>query len=117
MLKQTEIHRDENGVVIARFSGRLTHGSSLGFTEAEVNQLIDNQNIRRIIFDLSDVEYMDSAGLGFIVMTHGKLQTYGGQLRIASPSQRVLELLRMTHTEGLLQIDSEPSESMERLKA
>lgn len=116
MLKQTEIHRDENGIAIAKFSGRLTQGSSLGFTEAEVNQLIDSQNVRKVIFDMTSVEYMDSAGLGFIVFTHGKLQTHGGQLRVASPNQRVLELLRMTHTEGLLQIDSDPGESIEKLK-
>jgi anti-sigma B factor antagonist len=117
MLSQTDIHRDENGIAIVKFSGRLTLGSSMSLAESKVNQLIDTQSIRKIIFDLTSVEYSDSAGLGFIVYTHGKLQKNGGQLRLAGPNLRLLEMFRMTNTEALLQIDSDTHESTEKLMA
>jgi anti-sigma B factor antagonist len=117
MLTQTDIHQDENGIAIVRFSGRLTTGSSMSLAESKIDDLIDGQNIRKMIFDLTSVEYMDSTGLAFIVYTHGKLQKSGGQLRLSGPNARVLEMFHITHTEGLLLIDSDTQESTEKLKA
>ena len=116
MLTQTEIHQDDSGIAIVKFTGRLTLGSSMSLAESKINQLIDGQGVLKIIFDLASVEFMDSAGLGLVIYMHGKLREKGGQLRLASPNPHVLDLFRMTHTAALLQIDSDTHESAERLK-
>lgn len=115
MATQTDISQD-NGIATVRFTGRITLGSSLSLAESQINQLIENQGTRKIIFDLTNVDYIDSAGLGFIVFMHGKLQEKGGQLRLAHPNSQLLDLFRMTHTYTLLQIDSDSRQSTENLK-
>lgn len=115
MLTQSEISH-ESGIATVKFTGRLTQGSSLSFAEAQLNQLIADQGVVKIILDLTNVDFIDSAGLGFIVLLRGKLQDKGGQLRLANPNPRVLDLFRLTHTDGLLQIDANARESSENLK-
>lgn len=116
MATETNISQD-NGIATVKFTGRITLGSSLSLAESQINQLIENEGARKIIFDLTNVDFIDSAGLGFVVFMHGRLQEKGGQLRLANPKSQVLDLFRMTHTYGLLQIDSEARQSTEDLKA
>ena len=49
-----------------------------------------------MVFDLSDLTYVDSAGIGIIVMCCGKMQAAGGELQLASLQPTVVELMRVT---------------------
>jgi anti-anti-sigma factor len=53
------------------------------------------------ILDLTEVPYMDSAGLGMIVSHYVHCQNNGIRLIAAGVSQRVLQLLQMTKTDNL----------------
>jgi anti-anti-sigma factor len=53
------------------------------------------------ILDLTEVPYMDSAGLGMIVSHYVRCQGKGIRLFAAGVSPRVLQLLEMTKTEDL----------------
>lgn len=116
MFTQTAISND-SGITTVKFTGRITQGSSLSLAEAQLNQLVVNQGVVKIIFDLTDVDFIDSAGLGFIVLLRGKLKDKGGQLRLANPNPRVLELFRLTHTDGFLEIDADTHESIDKMNA
>lgn len=115
MLTQTEISYEENGVAIVRLSGRFTLGSSMSLAESKINQLIEAQGIRKLVLDMTNVEHVDSAGLGLIVYMQGKLQELGGQIHLAAPNGRVMQLFQMTHTEKLLQIDPDVQTSLAKL--
>jgi anti-anti-sigma factor len=52
------------------------------------------------ILDLTDVPYMDSAGLGMIVSHYVRCQGRGVRLVAAGVSPRVLQLLEMTKVDG-----------------
>jgi anti-sigma B factor antagonist len=54
------------------------------------------------IFDLTQVPYMDSAGLGMLASQLARCQAAGVRLVLAGVSARVLELLRMTKLDGLI---------------
>jgi anti-anti-sigma factor len=53
------------------------------------------------ILDLTEVPYMDSAGLGLIVSHYVHCQNNGIRLIAAGISPRVLQLLQMTKTDNL----------------
>lgn len=57
-----------------------------------------------IVLDLSGVEYMSSAGLREIVTALKKAKRAGGDIRIAQPSDRVLEVLEMAGLDTIVQI-------------
>lgn len=51
------------------------------------------------ILDLTNVPYMDSAGLGLIISHYVRCQGRGVRLVLAGASERVVQLLQMTHVD------------------
>jgi anti-sigma B factor antagonist len=58
----------------------------------------------RVIVDLSQVEYIDSSGLGTLVNGFTMLDRAGGGLRILSPSERDMELMVLTKLASVFQV-------------
>ena len=54
------------------------------------------------IFDLTEVPYMDSMGLGMLASHYVRCQSKGIRLSITGVSPRVQELLRITRMENVL---------------
>ena len=97
-ISTTEIEPD---IVVVSIGGRLALGRECQQVEWAVDKLIDERR-KKVVFDLSELNYLDSTGLGIIVMCRGKLETAGGQLRVASPQPRILELMKMTRLDQIM---------------
>lgn len=54
------------------------------------------------ILDLTEVPYMDSAGMGAIINYHVHCEKCGNRLIVAGASSRVLELFRMTRVDRVI---------------
>ena len=54
------------------------------------------------IFNLTDVPYMDSAGLGLVVRHYARCQDKGVRFIAAGASPRVLELFRLTKVDTII---------------
>lgn len=97
-------------------SGPLTLGTSLKMADAQVQEAIA-AGFNRMVFDLSSVDYVDSAGLGMLVFTYGTLHEKSGLLRLCGVCPRVLSLLKLTKTDGVLAMDASREESLAALQA
>jgi anti-sigma B factor antagonist len=60
--------------------------------------------VKKVVFDLSRLDGIDSTGVGIIVVCHAKLQKVGGNLRLAGATGIVLETLQMTHVDKIVSI-------------
>ncbi|MBF8281866.1 MAG: hypothetical protein A2W37_15900 [Chloroflexi bacterium RBG_16_63_12] len=58
----------------------------------------------QIVLDLKNVEYMSSAGLRAMVSTLKAVKRVNGDLRLASPSPRVEEVLRLAGLTSIFSI-------------
>lgn len=94
--------------------GSLTLGSNLKMVEGQVQQLIE-EGVRKLVLDLTDCQYSDSAGLGFLIHTFGLVSGHGGTIRLCGVSDRVLEMLKMTKTDVLMPIDADRQASVGKL--
>ena len=56
------------------------------------------------IIDLTQVSYMDSAGIGCLVNAHVTCTKAGKTLLVVGPNQRVSAVLRHTRVDGVLSI-------------
>jgi len=74
--------RIEPDIVVVEFSGRLTmaEAESCGI-EKRLNKLV-RENKEKLIFDLTGVERMDSAGLGILIYCFPAVKRAGGRLRL-----------------------------------
>lgn len=90
-------------ITVIELTGRL----ALGRESQRIENLIDDlakKGSRRVIFDLTGVDYIDSAGVGMIALASGKLKESGGALALVAPEGRVLQLLNLTQMTNIVRI-------------
>lgn len=59
----------------------------------------------KLALDLSELRFLNSAGLGAVVMLVRDLKQAGGELRICSPTPTVRALFKMVRLENIAAID------------
>ena len=84
-----------NNVTILDLKGKITLGEGDEALKDKINSLIQ-QDRKRILLNLGDVPYIDSAGLGEIVRTYTTVSRQGGQLKLVYLTKRITDLLSIT---------------------
>ncbi|MEP7292789.1 MAG: STAS domain-containing protein [Chloroflexota bacterium] len=98
-----EFHISEvDQVTLIEASGRIDSMNAEELREA-LNEEI-GRGAKNVVLDLSNVSYMSSAGLRELVAAYRKLQEVSGDLRLAQPSSRVLDVLEMSGLDTIFQI-------------
>ena len=87
--------RNVGDVVVLDLKGKVTLGAGDELLKDKVNSLV-NQGHRKIILNLADVPYVDSAGLGEIVRTYTTVSKNGGSLKLLNLTKRITDLLSIT---------------------
>jgi len=104
MILEADLERIDSTTAIFRLAGRMTLGMRLRETESRIGDTIDS-GIRRLILEMSAIEFVDSAGLGLLMLLYGRMKASGGNLHIVGPGSRLLEMLKMTCTDSILTIN------------
>jgi anti-anti-sigma factor len=90
-------------ITVLEMNGRIILGNNSREVELKLAELLNDQ-IRKIIFDLSGVTMLDSTGVGILVVSQAKIKKQGGELRIAGATGVVGEILQMTSVDKLVRI-------------
>jgi anti-sigma B factor antagonist len=116
MILETEVFKFEPDITAISCSGRFTLGNRLSEFEGLVNSLLE-EGVRKLVVDLAQVEFVDSAGLGVIMRLFGEVEQLGGQLRISGANDQVQRLFSITHTGTILTLDPDLVTSVQKLQA
>jgi anti-sigma B factor antagonist len=84
-----------NDVTILDLKGKITLGEGDEALREKINQLI-SQGRKRLLLNLAEVPYIDSAGLGEVVRTYTTVSRQGGQLKLVNLTKRITDLLSIT---------------------
>jgi len=87
--------RTSGDVVVLDVKGRITLGDGDELLKDKVNQLV-GAGKKKIILNLAEVPYVDSAGLGEIVRTYTTVSRQGGKLKLLNLTKRIQDLLAIT---------------------
>ena len=87
--------RTVGDVVVLDLKGKITLGEGDELLKDKVNTLV-NQGKKKIVLNLADVPYVDSAGLGEIVRTYTTVSRQGGSLKLLNLTKRISDLLSIT---------------------
>jgi anti-sigma B factor antagonist len=88
-------NREVNGIVIIDLSGQLTLGESSAAIRDEVRDQT-SQGSRKILLNLANVTYIDSAGLGELTAAYTSVKNRGGELKLLNLTKRVHDLMQIT---------------------
>ncbi len=95
--------RERESIIILDLKGRLTVGNEVATFRDRLQKLISSGRTS-IILNLQDVDYIDSTGLGALVMSYTSLQRAGGKIKLLNLSRRGIELLVMTKLTTIFEV-------------
>lgn len=72
-----------------------------GTISAEMDRMIENHGIRRLVLDFSDTDFMDSSGIGLIIGRSRLMRFFQGEINVCHLSER---MQRIFGTSGLYKL-------------
>jgi anti-sigma B factor antagonist len=100
--------RTSGDIMILDLKGRMTLGEGDELLKDKINSLL-LQGYKKLVLNLANVPYIDSAGLGEIVRTYTTVSRQGGSLKLLHLTKRIEDLLSITKLLTVFEtIDSEP---------
>ncbi len=97
------------------FTGNLTLGMTLSSIDSQIQTMI-GKGLCRLVFDLTAVSYVDSAGLGVFIHAAGLAREKKGMVRLCGVAERVSTLLKLTGMDAVLPIDADADTSLASLR-
>ncbi len=101
---------EREGVTILALKGRLTVGEASSVRE-KVNELLPLGK-KNVIFDLENVDYIDSTGLGSMVICYTTIKKAGGTLKLLNLNKRNIELLLLTKLHTIFEVFSDEQDAV-----
>jgi anti-sigma B factor antagonist len=87
--------KEADGIVILELHGRLVAGPDSGDFRRKITELI-NTGRTSVILDMKRLDFIDSTGLGTLVVAHTQLQKAGGSVKLLNVSKRNMQLMILT---------------------
>ena len=103
--------REREGIVILALDGRVTVGPEAGALRDRIAAL-NAAGTRNIVLDMAKVSYIDSTGLGALVMCATSLRKNGGNLKLLNLNRRNIELLVMTKLATVFEIFTDEQDAV-----
>src|SRR6266511_6105183 len=88
--------RTVGDVMIEDVSGKVTLGDGGDAILKDKMRSLVQQGHKKVLLNLGDVSYVDSAGLGEIVQAYATLNKNGGSLKLLNATKRIKDLLAIT---------------------
>jgi anti-sigma B factor antagonist len=85
----------ESGVAVLTFKGDLLGEPDTTKIREKIHSLV-NDEMKNLVVDLSDVNYMNSSGLGTLISALSTMRNAGGDLRLARVGEKVKNLFIIT---------------------
>ena len=87
--------RQVDRVTVLDLSGRIVLGEGSIQLRNGIKDLV-NKGQKHILLNLSDVNYIDSSGLGELVSAYTTVRNAGGELKLLGLNKKVHDLLQIT---------------------
>ena len=105
-MKMMTTTRERDGVTIVDISGRMVLGPENAAIRELVYDLLSKGH-RKILFNLGEVNYIDSSGLGSLVMALTSVRKQHGELKLLNLAKRVQDLIQLTRLYTVFDIMSD----------
>lgn len=93
---------EKQNAVILTLSGEIEM-YNIGPVKAEVQKLIEEKKIR-LVLNMQDVPFIDSTGIGMVLLFQKNLKDAGGGLKLVKLSPSVEQVFRLTRLIKIVEI-------------
>ncbi len=103
--------REREGITLLDLIGRITVGEAASTLRAHLHQL-DAAGVCNLILNLAQVDYIDSTGLGVLVVGFTSLRNRGGRLKLVNLTPRNIELLVLTKLTTVFEVFNDEQDAV-----
>ena len=104
------IERKTGGTTVTvALRGEIDHHNAVKMRTG-IDQLILEKQPSTLILDLSEIEFMDSSGLGLIMGRYKKMNEIGGELILQNPNEAMLKIYRLAGLGRFIKIKTKTQE-------
>ena len=103
--------RHQGTVTILDLSGPITFGNGDAKLRESLFRLLESDH-RHILLNLENVSHVDSAALGELGASLKRTRERKGELKLLSPSRKVVEILRLVRFDHLFEIHDDESKAI-----
>jgi anti-sigma B factor antagonist len=103
--------RHEGTVTIVDLAGPITFGEGDAKLRESLFRLLESDH-RHILLNLENVSHVDSAALGELGASLKRAREKKGELKLLSPSRKVVEILRLVRFDALFDIHDDEREAI-----
>jgi anti-sigma B factor antagonist len=108
--------RHVEGITILDLSGRITLGEG-GVTLRDAIQEALKTDTKKLILDLSGVNYMDSSGVGELTAAYTSAKNKGCELKLLNLTKRIDDLMQITKLATIFDIYSDEKVALASFKS
>ena len=103
--------REREGVALLDLKGRITMGDEVtAFREAF--EKVSAVPGARLILNMKEVDYVDSTGLGALVMCSTRLKKASGVAKLVNVNRRNIELILMTKIDTIFEVFNDETDAI-----
>jgi anti-sigma B factor antagonist len=95
--------RESGSITIADLRGSIDLGEASLALRQSIRDLVESGRTK-IILNFSEVNSMDSAGVGELVGAYMPVKSKGGELKFLNPTKKVLGMLQITQLDTLFEV-------------
>jgi len=103
--------RDSGGIAIIDLQGKLVLGDECNQLREQVKALLA-ANQKRIILNLANVSFIDSAGVGTLVASFTSAKAQEGELKMANLTKKFKETLQITRLLTVFEVYESEAEAV-----
>jgi anti-sigma B factor antagonist len=86
--------REVEGVTVVNCQGRIVFGEEATFLRENLKRVLNSN--RKLVLNLSGVNYIDSGGLGTLVGVYSSARSAGTDIKLTGLGQRLRDVLQIT---------------------
>jgi stage II sporulation protein AA (anti-sigma F factor antagonist) len=102
--KGGQVSYEEKGEeLVVHIGGEIDHHSAVQ-VRTEVDERIIATSPKRVLLELSGVDFMDSSGLGLIMGRFALIKKCGGTLALLDPSPAVMKMIKLAGMDRMVTI-------------
>lgn len=97
-------YETDNKTLTAHLYGELDHHYA-SMLRLELDGKIKRERPNTLVLDLTNMVFMDSSGLGFIMGRHRQMQKLDGTVKLQNPNRAVTRMINMAGIDRFVEIE------------
>lgn len=106
-----KLNRD---MIKVNLKGEIDHHAVLVIRQ-DIDNYIEKQKIKKMLFNFKDVSFMDSSGVGMIIGRYKKLQNVGGRIGVVNLTPKIKKIFQMSGLFNLISYFNNEKEAIDKL--